>query len=98
MTVAGNISKPHNALTDRARREDHDGPYQRKPLEVTEREHDYEREWRRQVTIAMFEKENVKGLEAYARSKHPDAVSITFDRVNRLIRILKPSGSWVTLA
>ncbi|MFN8828812.1 MAG: hypothetical protein ACK50Q_01065 [Labrys sp. (in: a-proteobacteria)] len=96
--MAGNISKPHNALVERSRREDHGGPYQRKPVAVSEKEWDYEREWRRQLTITMFEKDDVTGLERYARAMHPDAVTISFDRVNRLIRILKPSGSWVTLA
>ncbi|MFN8831386.1 MAG: hypothetical protein ACK50Q_16100 [Labrys sp. (in: a-proteobacteria)] len=46
----------------------------------------------------MFEKDDVTGLERYARAMHPDAVTISFDRAAKLIRVLKANGQAVTLA
>ncbi len=65
---------------------------------MTDDEVAYDREFKRMIIIRKFETDDVKSLDAYTRAKHPDAVSISFDRVNKLVRILKPSGSWVTLA
>ncbi len=87
--------RPLNALTDRARRDD-TSPYYQKPLQVSDEE--FSREWTRMRVIRLFEENDARSLEAYARQRHPDAMAVSFDKINKLIRVLKPSGAWLTMA
>ena len=54
-------------------------------------EHGYGRDWRRKLTTTLFDQGNTAALEAYARSRFPEASSILLDHHHKLVFVEVPS-------